>query len=74
MYLEIFSRVYFNLLNDVTEFVSFNCFSSERLEDKLKSQKHRDVHYCLSLIKLLVYLSSCTDPNYTVQIYNIYER
>ena len=77
-YLEIYSRVYFNLLKDVTEFVSLNYFFSARFEDKLKSQKHCDIrrsllnHCCLPPKKQLQFLSSCTDPNYIERIYNKY--
>ena len=40
-YLEIYSRLYFNLLKDVTDFVSFNYFSREVFDNKLNVQKYR---------------------------------
>ena len=77
-YLDIYSRLCFNLLKDVTEFVSFNYFSRERLEDKLKSQKCRDIFralvncYCMLLKKLLLHLSANIDPIFIERIYHEY--
>ena len=65
-------------MKDVTEFVSFNYFSRERLEDKLESQKRRDIFrdlincYCMSLKNLSLHLSANIDPIFIERIYNEY--
>ena len=58
-YLEIFCRVYFNLLKDVTEIVMFNYFAQEKVTVKMNVNKRASAHrvlincYCMSARKLL---------------------